>query len=67
MRLIFKSEPVTLRDRFDGATFMNLSLLIARIAAVVYLAAGLGGFVDQVYFRRMSEIFISTVWNGRKK
>lgn len=34
---------------------MELSVFIARIASVIYLAAALGGFVSMNYYRRVSE------------
>lgn len=33
---------------------MDFSILIARIASIIYLAAALGGFFNKGYFRRMS-------------
>lgn len=34
---------------------MELSILIARIIAVIYLSASLGGFFSRDYYRRLSE------------
>jgi len=34
---------------------MELSLLIAKIAAVIYLSASLAGFISRDYYRRLSE------------
>jgi uncharacterized membrane protein HdeD (DUF308 family) len=34
---------------------MELSIFIAKIAAVIYLAASLGGFVSRDYYRRISD------------
>ncbi len=34
---------------------MELSLLIAKIAAVIYLSASLGAFLSREYYRRLSE------------
>lgn len=34
---------------------MELSILIARIMAVIYLSASLGGFFSQDYYRRLSD------------
>lgn len=33
---------------------MDVSILIARIASIIYLSAALGGFINKGYFRRMS-------------
>ena len=34
---------------------MELSILIAKIAAVIYLSASLGGFFSKDYYRKLSE------------
>ena len=34
---------------------MEVSFLIAKIAAVIYLSASLGGFISRDYYRRLSE------------
>jgi uncharacterized membrane protein HdeD (DUF308 family) len=34
---------------------MELSLLIAKITAVIYVSASLGGFLNRDYYRRLSE------------